>query len=121
MTDNAINMTALGRLLQTIGGDVDDLRDLLGDYEEDAPALAAAIVKAAREGDDEALRVAAHTLKSNARDFGAARLSDLCEDLERACRVGGADDAIRAAEEIAAVEREARRALGQVDLDRLSA
>lgn len=120
MTDDVIDTTALTRLLQTIGGDVDDLRELVDDYEEDAPALVAVILEAAGAGDDEAMRVAAHALKSNARDFGAACLSDLCEDLERACREGGPVDAMRAAEKIAAVEREARCALGEVDLDALA-
>ena len=120
MSDDAIDTAALARLLQAIGGDVDDLRELVGDYEQDAPALVAAIAEAARSGDEEAMRVAAHSLKSNARDFGAVRLSKLCEDLERACHEGGPSDAARAAEEIAAAEREARRGLGEVDLAALS-
>ena len=37
-------------------------------------------------GDVDRLRIAAHTLKSNARDFGALGLSSLCEALEIAAR-----------------------------------
>ena len=120
MIDMVIDTAALARLLQAIGGDVNDMRELVGDYEEDAPALVAAIAEAASVGDGDSMRVAAHSLKSNASDFGAARLSELCADLERDCREGGPLNATDAIEEIAAAEREARRVLGEVDLDALS-
>ncbi len=119
MKDNNIDESALVRLLETIGGDMDDLRELIDDYSEDAPALVGTINAAVEKGDTEALRIAAHTLKSNARDFGAIRLSALCENLEHACREGMPNDAKAAADEISAADSEARRALCHVDLDAL--
>ena len=119
MTGESLDLTALGRLLETIGGDMDDLRELIEDYLEDAPALVGTISAAVEKGDTEALRIAAHTLKSNARDFGAARVSALCESLEHACREGMPNDAKAAADEISAADSEARRALCEIDLDSL--
>ncbi len=120
MKNDNIDESALVRLLETIGGDVEDLRELIDDYAEDAPALVGAISAAAEQGDTEALRIAAHTLKSNARDFGAVRLSALCESLEHACREGVPNDAKAAADEISAADSAARRALCEVDLDALA-
>jgi HPt (histidine-containing phosphotransfer) domain-containing protein len=119
MTDDIIDRGALCNLLDVIGGDPEDLDELLGDYRETAPELAAAISGAANSGDLQALRIAAHTLKSNARDFGAIRLSSLCEALERECRAGAVPDAQQAAAAIVSEEAAARRALASLKADDL--
>jgi HPt (histidine-containing phosphotransfer) domain-containing protein len=119
MDGEAIDRDALKRLLELLGSDPAELGDLLDDYNEDAPALARRIMDAAEHGDLDALRIAAHTLKSNARDFGALRLSALCAELERASASGNPTDPRRAAEEISRAEEEARRALAEIRLDEL--
>ncbi|MFW5654835.1 MAG: Hpt domain-containing protein [Roseicyclus sp.] len=119
MTEGQIDTDALQRLLRVIGGDPEDLRELVEEFLQTAPELAASISDAAATGDRDALRIAAHTLKSNARDFGAMRLSELCAALESACRGDGALDARGAAEDIAREERTARITLANLELDAL--
>lgn len=114
MSDDVIDRSALRRLLKLIGGDPEDLGDLLRDYQDQAPELASRIGAAARSNDLEALRIAAHTLKSNARDFGAMRLSAICEELEQECRSGAIADPVSKADAIASEEAAARQALGNV-------
>jgi HPt (histidine-containing phosphotransfer) domain-containing protein len=120
MINETIDVEALRRLLKLIGDDAEDLRDLVDEFLETAPELSALISIAADTGDRNALRIAAHTLKSNARDFGAMRLSQLCATLENACRSEGAFDTKAAAAEIAREEAVARDALGAIPLDALA-
>ena len=119
MTDGVIDRAALRKLLDVIGGDRDDLDELLEDYRGTAPNLAAEISDAAEASDLDRLRIAAHTLKSNARDFGALRLSSLCDALEKECRTGAVADARGSAAAIVAEETIARQALDNVDLEQL--
>lgn len=111
MSGSIIDETALRKLSNLIGGDPADFDELLADYLEAAPDLARKIATAAEAADLEALRIAAHTLKSNARDFGALQLWRLCEDLERECRAGTIADARERAATITASEEAARQIL----------
>lgn len=119
MDSGIIDRAALRQLLDVIGGDRDDLDELLEDYRNMAPDLAAEMFDAAEAGDLDRLRIAAHTLKSNARDFGALRLSSLCEALEKECRAGSVTDARGSATAIVTEEAAARRSLDDVDLEEL--
>lgn len=56
---------------------------------EDAPARLAHLRAAVAEGDAATVELEAHTLKSGAREFGAKRLVDLCQELEDLGRGGG--------------------------------
>lgn len=115
MTAPRIDPAALQRLLDVIGGDREDLQELLEDYLDTAPRLAAEIRAGAEIGDADAMRIAAHTLKSNARDFGAMKLSALCQELEQACREKSVTEPLAAAAEIEAEERAAAAALAGTD------
>jgi signal transduction histidine kinase/DNA-binding response OmpR family regulator/HPt (histidine-containing phosphotransfer) domain-containing protein len=53
-----------------------------------SPELVGQILDAAGQGDGEALRIAAHTLKSSSGNVGAAALSELCRNLEERVRSG---------------------------------
>ena len=119
MTDDVIDGSAIRRLLDVIGGDPEDLEELLEEYRSAAPQLAARISGAAQSGDIDSLRIAAHTLKSNARDVGAMRLSRLCEALEHQCRAGEVADAGGSAALIVAEEKAARQALKALPADAL--
>ena len=88
MTDSVIDRAALQRLMRVIGDDPAELRDLIECFLEEGPILVADLCAAAALSDLDALRRAAHTLKSSARDFGAQRLETLCERLERDSRAG---------------------------------
>jgi HPt (histidine-containing phosphotransfer) domain-containing protein len=119
MDEQVIDRDKLKRLLELLGSDPTELADLLDDYNEDAPNLARRIMDAVERCDPEALRIAAHTLKSNAHDFGALRLSALCAELEHSCTTGITPDPWRTAEEIFRAEQEARRALAEIHLNEL--
>lgn len=79
---------AFDRLRQAVGDDPADLAEIAGSFLEEAPALIDAMVKAAAAGDLDAVHRQAHSLKSNARDFGATSLAELCQALEHELRSG---------------------------------
>jgi len=117
MTDHTIDMAALQRLLNVVGGDPEDLQELLDDFVESVPETVAKMKEAGQSGDLTALRIAAHSLKSNARDFGASTLASLCEALEHACRDGAVDNPVAAVEKIEAEEEAVRAALSALQAE----
>jgi HPt (histidine-containing phosphotransfer) domain-containing protein len=92
MGENVIDRTAIDRLLEVIGGDREDLAELIDDFRSETPRLLTRMQAAAASQDLGELRIVSHSLKSNGRDFGAIRLTALCEQLEHACRDGAVDD-----------------------------
>jgi len=97
---------------------IDSLRELGGDgfvvevidtFLSDAPVLVVTLRTTHEQGDQEALRRAAHTLKSNGEIFGARRFSELCRELEAHARSGELDGTAELLERIeheyAALER----------------
>ncbi|MEO1191709.1 MAG: Hpt domain-containing protein [Pseudomonadota bacterium] len=111
MTAAVIDRAALDHLLSVIGGDPEDLAELLEDFLAEAPRLAAKIRESAESETWTDLRISAHSLKSNARDFGAMTLSRLCEKLEADCKAGPVADAVAQADAIVAAEAEAQAEL----------
>ncbi len=91
---------------------LDEFRDLMGDeggqmvaglislYLKDAPLLIQDMLQAAECGNQDDLHRAAHTLKGNSSQVGAARLSGLCFDLEQAAKAGSLEDAATMIERI---------------------
>lgn len=76
-----IDRIVLERLRQTLGDS--GTRDLIGTFLSEAPKLLASMRSAVEAGDLQGLRLAAHTLKSNAATFGAMSLSEIALALER--------------------------------------
>lgn len=76
---------------------------LVGLYLRDAPRLIEQMRQAAAGGDDPALGVAAHTLKSSSANVGAVRLHGWCKTLEAQAQRRQVMDA---AAQIAAIEGE---------------
>lgn len=111
MADEVIDREALERLMDVIGGDPEDLQELLDEFEATAPRTVTAMRAAAAAGDLDALRIGAHTLKGNARDFGATALSGVCSTLEAECRTGAVSDPQAQVERIAQELDRARAAL----------
>ncbi|MEW6490498.1 MAG: response regulator [Thermodesulfobacteriota bacterium] len=74
----------------------------IGFYLEDAPPLLQTLEAAVAQVDPEALRRAAHSLKSMSANVGAARLAALCQRLESAGRSGMAEAAGPLAQEAVA-------------------
>lgn len=101
MTDALIDKDALARLLDVIGGELDDLIELLDDYVGSAPELAAKAEASLAGGDFDGARIAAHTLKSIARDFGATKTSELAAAIEKDCKANTVEPG-RAADLVAA-------------------
>lgn len=116
MQAGIIDQASLDRLLDVIGGDVEDLQELIEEFSDSAPGLVVTMRKAVESGDTDALRIAAHTLKSNARDMGAIALASLCKRLEHACRAGAVEDPAGSVEAIDSELRKARVALATLPL-----
>jgi histidine phosphotransfer protein HptB len=121
LADDTIELPALRRLLEVIGGDRADLVELIDDFVGGAPELVAQMQAASSAGDIAALTRAAHTLKSNARDFGAVRLAAMCAELERASREGAVFDAPVSIAAIAQEEEKARTTLGALNVEDIEA
>jgi PAS domain S-box-containing protein len=67
------------------------LRPLILKFIEDAPSAISALRAAVEGGDAGAAALAAHRLKGAASYFGAHRLAQLCEEMERAGKAGSID------------------------------
>lgn len=117
MSTDLIDQAALKRLLALIGDDPDDLDELIDDYLEAAPELAKTILDASDSRDVDAMRIAAHTLKSNARDLGAMRVSERASIVENACKNDDIEAAVAAALDIEAEAAAANEALSKLRAD----
>lgn len=76
----AIDLTTFNTLKDATGGDF--MVELIDAFLEDAPQLVNQMKGALAAQDSESFRRAAHTLKSNARTFGAEHLAALAHELE---------------------------------------
>ena len=93
-TNAVIDPAAFTRLKATLGSrSAEMLPALLEAFFKDALKLQAQAKQALTEGKMEDLRRAAHTLKSNGRNFGATQLGNLCQELENLGKAGIADGA----------------------------
>ena len=99
----AIDQARFAALLESVQGDGAFLAELLDTFLAEAPNLLAAMQQALARQDAAGLRLAAHSLKSNSRDFGAVALSGLCLELET---MGKAGTLAGAAEKLAQAEVE---------------
>ncbi|RMD78973.1 MAG: hybrid sensor histidine kinase/response regulator [Gammaproteobacteria bacterium] len=80
LADPPLDPAALAGLREALGEAAQGVFDA---FAEDAPRRWAAIAEAARRGDPEGLRAAAHTLKGAAGNVGALGLAGLCRELEQ--------------------------------------
>ena len=85
----------LTELLETTGGDIGFVRELVDTYLADTPAQLAAMIAAVEAEDADALVRPAHTLKSSSATVGAMRLSSVARELEMAGRTGSLDASVR--------------------------
>jgi PAS domain S-box-containing protein len=79
--------------LEVATGDPVFVAELVDTFLREAPELVTRLKSALQADQADELRRAAHTLKSNARTFGAAPLADLCQALESAAKAGATDEA----------------------------
>jgi HPt (histidine-containing phosphotransfer) domain-containing protein len=100
--------------LKELGGDAEPglYAELVELFVADATRQIAALQQALEEGDVGLLERAAHTLKSSCAQMGAARLSRLCFELERAVRTGNLDGTTGLVARAVETYRQVEQALG---------
>ncbi len=98
---------------ETVGGDLELLRELVAAFLEEFPLLEQKLMAAVGASDAENTRIAAHTIKGSMRYFGAKTAYDLAYKLESAAGNGRMADAGELAkalrEELAAISPLLRR------------
>lgn len=80
MKSDCVDRTVFDDLRATTGDDF--VRELVDTFLEEAPGLLAELSTAHAQGDADAFRRAAHSLKSNALTFGALKLGELAREHE---------------------------------------
>ena len=111
-TPPILDPAALQNLQTMLGGEFHYLAELIDSFLEDAPRLLAQLDQFIVAQDAEGTRRIAHSLKSNAADFGATRLSGLCRELEMAAKSGVLDGAAVLSAQISAEYGRVEIALG---------
>jgi two-component system sensor histidine kinase/response regulator len=96
-----IDETTLARLLDSLGGDVDFLSELMEAYLASTPELLASMHQAVAAGDAAGLQRAAHSLKTGSANFGALAFAARCKELEDMGTTRALD---RAEEKVSALE-----------------
>jgi histidine phosphotransfer protein HptB len=89
--DRTLDTRALDELRESVGGDAEFFSELVDEFLADAPRQLESLRDAAAAEDAETCRRAAHTLKGNARTFGAEKLASLCLEVETAAAAGDLD------------------------------
>ena len=84
----AIDRGALDKLRELVGGEEADLLELVESFLEEGPPIMQDMWSSCHASDHAAVRRAAHSLKSNARDMGAVDLSQICAGVEARCASG---------------------------------
>jgi HPt (histidine-containing phosphotransfer) domain-containing protein len=81
-------MAALDKL-KILAGSEEDFAELTASFLEEAPQLMNTVVASFAAGDLLSVRRSVHSLKSNARDFGADELASVCARIEHTILQGG--------------------------------
>ncbi|MFN4140953.1 Hpt domain-containing protein [Aestuariivirga sp.] len=84
----AIDIQALAKLRELVGGSDADLAELIDSFLDEAPATMNSLVLALEQAEVNGVRRAAHTLKSNAKDMGAVDLAEISAAIEALCADG---------------------------------
>jgi CheY-like chemotaxis protein/HPt (histidine-containing phosphotransfer) domain-containing protein len=98
--DVKLDADALGNL-RDLGGD-DFLSEVIDAFLADAPGLLVTLRSSLDSGNNEELRRAAHTLKSNGATLGAESFAELCRTLEQRAKTGELDGAAALIDQIEA-------------------
>jgi CheY-like chemotaxis protein/HPt (histidine-containing phosphotransfer) domain-containing protein len=109
-----LDPAALNELRLMADGDAAFLARLTRTFITSAEQLFADLRRSAHQLDAPALALAAHSLKSNSRQFGATALAALCRDLEALGRAGQLEGATEKIAQAEAAYKVVRAALEQV-------
>jgi CheY-like chemotaxis protein len=99
--------------LRDLGGD-EFLGEVIDAFLADAPELVATLHRSLDSRNDEELRRAAHTLKSNGATLGAEGFAELCRTLEQRAKTGELDGASELVDEIEQAYRPLEEALASL-------
>lgn len=80
MTESPIDVSVFADLRDAVGSDF--VGELVATFLDEAPGMLAELRTAAKMGDQDGFRRAAHSLKSNANVFGAHALAELARQIE---------------------------------------
>jgi HPt (histidine-containing phosphotransfer) domain-containing protein len=108
MPELVLDVATFNELQDNAGAEF--VAELAGTFFEEAPRMLQEMRRAQLEGDTEAFRRAAHSLKSNGQTFGALRLSHRARELE----LGGVPADSTPIEALQAEYDGARRALLEI-------
>ncbi|NND71116.1 MAG: Hpt domain-containing protein [Rhodothermales bacterium] len=117
MKAEIVDVGALHKLLNAIGGDPADLAELIEDFNMLGPQLVDKLRQADQAGDHTAMRISAHSLKSNAREFGARTLESLCQTLEQQCQDNTVQQSEQQIMQIGDALAQARNVLAKLEID----
>ena len=92
-TDEIIDQATFAGLLDSLGGDIDFLSELVEAYFDSSPGLLASMLQAIATGEATALQRAAHSLKTGSASFGAQAFAAQCKELEELAKTGALDGA----------------------------
>ncbi len=93
INNSVLDPSAIARLEQLAGDDQAFLIEFIDTFLKGVPKMLGEMKQSLDDGNAEGLRRAAHTFKSNTAALGAARLSELCKELEHFGKSGELDDA----------------------------
>jgi HPt (histidine-containing phosphotransfer) domain-containing protein len=114
--NNVIDRTVLDTLLESFGGDMEFMGEMLDTFFADSPQQLEAARAGLAAGDVESVRRAAHSLKSNCANFGAFTLSGQCKELEMLAKTGSLEGAADMIARIAAGYDQVHAALEAIRL-----
>ena len=86
-----IDQAVLDELRQSVGGDEGFVVELAAAYLAEGEGHIQEVADALARGDVDGMVRPAHTLKSSSAALGAARLSQICKEIEHAAREGRTD------------------------------
>ena len=112
MSEAVIDQTTYDDLKKMVGEDY--IGELVETFFEETPGLLHEMRLALDDGDSEAFRRSAHSLKSNGASFGATQLASLARDLEYMGRDERLDEAGPKLPELEAAYTQAAEALKAV-------
>ena len=87
-TDEIVDQATFARLLDSLGGDVDFLSELVEAYLTSSPELFPRMQQAIAAGEAPTLQRAAHSLKTGSASFGALAFAAQCKELEDMGKMG---------------------------------
>ena len=87
-TDEILDEAAFTGFLDSLGGDVDFLSELVEAYLTSSPDLMGSMRQAIASGEAPALQRAAHSLKTGSASFGVLAFAAQCKELEEFAKSG---------------------------------